>query len=180
MRRISLPAAAVTGAFGLAAALVCTAAQAQNGGFTDPAAIDAAVAAFTGAPAGSPGGARGPVDSRLRMAACPQPLDLAWHGRGAAMVRVECNGTAPWRMFVPLNAAGAATSSAPAARAPQVERGQVLTITLQGRGFSISQQAEALETGRVGEWIRVRPEGSREEVRARIDTPVRVTIPLHG
>lgn len=178
MRRV-FPAAT---AASLAAALVSPV-HAQSGGLADPAAIDAAVAAFTGAPAGSPGGARGPVDRRLRMAACPQQLDLAWHGRGAAMVRVECNGAAPWRVFVPVNAAGAAASSSPAAgaaRAPQIERGQVLTVTLQGRGFSISQQAEALEAGRVGEWIRVRPEGSREEVRARIDTPVRVTIPLHG
>jgi flagella basal body P-ring formation protein FlgA len=155
-----------------------TPAFAQATGFADPAAIDAEIAAFTGAAAGAPGGARGPVDRRLRVAACGQPLQLAWHGRDAGMVRVECNGASPWRVFVAVNAAGA-TRSTPTA-APQIARGQVLTITLQGRGFAISQQAQALEAGRVGEWIRVRPEGSSEEVRARIDSPVRATIPLHG
>ena len=156
-------------------------ALAQNA-YADPASIDAQVAAFTGAPAGAPGGARGPVDRRLRMAACPQPLQLAWHGRGASMVRVECNAGSPWRVFVPVNSGGTATGNPGLAAPlpPQVSRGQVLTITLQGRGFSISQQGEALESGRVGEWIRVRPEGSREEVRARLDTPAQAVIPLHG
>jgi len=164
-------------------ALPCTA-QAQSAAYADPAAIDAEVVAFTGAATGSPGGARGPVDRRLRMTTCALPLALAWHGRGASMVRVECNaGAAPWRIFVPVNAGDmAAAGSMAAARSPlppEVARGQMLTITLQGRGFAISQQAEALEEGRVGQWIRVRPEGSREEVRARIDTPARVVIPLH-
>jgi flagella basal body P-ring formation protein FlgA len=159
--------------------LPATPAFAQVAGFADPAAIDAEVAAFTGAATGAPGGARAPVDRRLRVAACGLPLQLAWHGRGAGMVRVECNGASPWRVFVAVNAAGTAQPASTAA-APQIARGQVLTITLQGRGFAISQQAQALEAGRVGEWIRVRPEGSSEEVRARIDSPVRAIIPLHG
>lgn len=163
------------------AMLPATPALAQSSGFADTSAIDAEVAAFTGAAAGSPGGARGPVDRRLRMVDCGQPLQLAWHGRGANMVRVECNGASPWRVFVPVNAAGAVqATTALAAQAPQIQRGQVLTVTLQGRGFSISQQAEALEPGRMGDWIRVRPEGSTEDIRARVDSPVRVTIPLHG
>lgn len=155
---------------------------AQSAGYADPAAIDAEVAAFTGAGVGMPGGARGPVDRRLRMTACAGPLELAWHGRDASMVRVECNAAAsPWRIFVPVNAGGQVADSIRAAASPlppAIARGQVLTIQLQGRGFSISQQCEALEEGRVGQWIRVRPEGSREEVRARVDSPVRVTIPL--
>ena len=166
----------------VALATVPAIASAQTAPYADPAAIDAEVAAFTGAAVGMPGGARGPVDRRLRMAPCGQPLAFAWHGRGASMVRVECNApAAPWRIFVPVNAGGTPATGAAASNSPlpaDVARGQVLTITLQGRGFAISQQAEALEEGRVGQWIRVRPEGSREEVRARVDSPVRVTIPL--
>ncbi len=167
----------------LAAVALPAAVHAQSMGYADPAAIDAEVAAFTGAGIGTPGGARGPVDRRLRMSACGGPLQLAWHGRGASMVRVECNAAqAPWRIFVPVNAGGevaAGSRSAASPLPPAIARGQVLTITLQGRGFSITQQAEALEQGAVGQWIRVRPEGSREEVRARVDSPIRVTIPLH-
>lgn len=166
----------------IAAIALPSAALAQSAGYADPVAIDAEVAAFTGAGVGMPGGARGPVDRRLRMTACSGPLELAWHGRGASMVRVECNAAAaPWRIFVPVNAGGQVSDSGRATGSPlpaAIARGQMLTIMLQGRGFSISQQCEALEEGRVGQWIRVRPEGSREEVRARVDSPVRVTIPL--
>ncbi|MCX7676590.1 MAG: flagella basal body P-ring formation protein FlgA [Alteraurantiacibacter sp.] len=164
---------------------------AQGMAFADPAAIDAQVAAFTGAPVGAPSGARQPVDRRLRMAACPQPLTLAWHGRRADMVRVECPAIPGWQVFVPINTAPGSSQSGntPASRAANlVERGQVVTIAVEGRGFTVTQQGEALEAGALGEWIRVRPEGSRqnspraasaqEPVRARIAAPDRVVIPL--
>lgn len=157
-------------------------AQAQaGGGFADPAAIDAEVAAFTGAPIGTPGGARHPVDRRLRMAPCPQQLALAWHGRRVDMVRIECPALAGWQLFVPVNAAAgaAAAAGAPAQRrAPSVTRGQVVTIAVQGRGFTVTQQGQALEEGAIGDWIRVRPEGNREPVHARIENPGRVVIPV--
>lgn len=168
-----------------AAGLACTVspAVAQLSAYADLSAIDAEVVAFTGSPIGTPGGARHPVDRRLRLAACPGALALNWHGRSADMVRVECTANTRWRIFVPVNATVATMAAAPApddARSamPMVERGQVLTLTIQGRGFSVSQQGEALEDGSIGDWIRVRPEGNREAVRARIDTPGRATIPL--
>lgn len=165
-------------------AIATTPAAAQNAGFADLSAIDAEVTAFTGAPIGTPGGARHPVDRRLRLASCGGALSLNWHGRSADMVRVECNSGARWRIFVPVNATAASLAAASsfeersAPAMPMVERGQVLTITIQGRGFSVSQQGEALEDGSMGDWIRVKPEGQRDAVRARIDTPGRATIPL--
>ncbi|MFC3098938.1 flagella basal body P-ring formation protein FlgA [Alteraurantiacibacter palmitatis] len=174
----------------LALAALPSALAAQAGGFADPGAIDAEIAAFTGAPAGSPGGARHPVDRRLRMAACPQPLALAWHGRRADMVRVECPAIAGWQIFVPVNSAPAAAAHAAARPAPVVERGQILTVAVEGRGFSVSQQAEALEAGAIGDWIRVRPDAqraangsarpatNREPIRARITHPGRAVIPV--
>lgn len=161
----------------IAAALLPGTALAQAM-FADPAAIDAQVAAFTGAAQGQPGGARGPVDRRLRMATCPQALALAWHGRRADMVRVECPALAGWQIFVAINSSGAAQAAQSPARGAGVERGQVLTIAVQGRGFTVTQQGEALEAGNVGDWIRVRPDGNREPVRARIDNPGRVVIPV--
>jgi flagellar basal body P-ring formation protein FlgA len=158
--------------------------------FADPAALDAEVAAFTGAPAGTPGGARHPVDRRLRMAACPQDYALTWHGRRAEMVRIECPALAGWQLFVPINGAAsaqAAASARPASGQVVVERGQILTIALEGRGFTVTQQGEALEEGAIGDWIRVRPESApdargrsnlREPIRARIEYPGRAVIPV--
>lgn len=160
------------------AALWLPAAALAQAAHADLAAIDAEVAAFTGVGLGLPGGARHPVDRRLRMAQCPVALTLSWHGRRADMVRVECTVLAGWQIFVPINSGAPAQPGQPAANSAGVERGQVLTIAVEGHGFTVTQQGEALEQGAVGEWIRVRPEGNREPVRARIDTPGRVVIPV--
>lgn len=162
----------------IAASALALPAAAQDSRFADPAAIDAEVSAFTGAPLGTPGGARHPVDRRLRLAACAQSLDLAWHGRRADMVRVECNAGTSWRIFVPVNADASGAGSVAAAPVAVVERGQVIGIVIEGRGFSVAQQGEALENGAIGQWIRVRPEGQREALRARIETPGRAVIPV--
>jgi flagellar basal body P-ring formation protein FlgA len=170
----------------LAVTVLPAAALAQAGTFANLSRIDAEVAAFTGAPVGTPCGARHPVDRRLRMAECPGALALDWHGRRADMVRVECPALSGWQLFVPVNAmtgAAAAANSPARPAAPVVARGQVLTIAVEGRGFSVTQQGEALEAGAVGDWIRVRPEGTRpgrgqDDVRARIENPGRAVIPL--
>lgn len=96
------------------------------------------------------------------------------------MIRVECNAGAGWRIFVPINADGstAAGPAAPQVPVTVVERGQIISIAIEGRGFSIAQQGEALEDGAIGAWIRVRPEGNREALRARIVNPGRAVIPL--
>lgn len=163
-----------------AAALTAVApAAAQDAAFADPAAIDGEIATFTGAAVGAPGGARQPVDRRLRLAACPVPLRLEWYGRSLDMIRVECASGTGWRIFVPVNAINGAAAAPGGAPLPVVvQRGQVLTITVEGRGFAVSQQGEALEDGAIGAWIRIRPEGNREPVRARIQTPQRAVIPL--
>lgn len=163
-----------------AAALAAAApAMAQDGGLADPAAIDAEIAAFTGAAAGAPGGARQPVDRRFRLAACPVPLRIEWYGRASDMVRVECTSGTGWRIYVPVTATSGPAAAPGGAPLPiVVQRGQMLTITVEGRGFAVSQQGEALEDGAIGAWIRIRPEGNREPVRARIQSPQRAVIPL--
>ena len=40
----------------------------------------------------------------------------------------------------------------------------------------VQQSGEAMEAGAQGEWIRVRPSGTRETLRARIEEPGRVVI----
>ncbi len=163
----------------LAAALSCgTAAMAA--GFADADAIDRAVSEFTGAPIGAPGGARLPVDRRLRLSSCDMPLALEWYGRSQDTVLVRCPAAGGWRLFVPLVAA-VAPASAPvaAASSPVISRGEVVTIAVAGRGFTLTRQGEALDAGAVGEWIRVRPAGNRRDsVRARVLRPGTVGMDL--
>lgn len=139
---------------------------------TDPAEIDRAVSAFTGAAIGEVGGARVPADRRLRLAACAAPLDVAWHGRGRATLKVSCAGPENWRIFV-------ATRPAPVPEqaAPMVNRGDPITVVVRGRGFSVQQTGEAMDTGSVGEWIAVRTSRDATPIRARIERPGLAVIP---
>jgi flagella basal body P-ring formation protein FlgA len=149
------------------AATLAASVPAHAAGFADPAAIDRAVAEFTGAAAGAPGGARTPVDRRLRLASCGAGLALEWYGRGHDTVLVRCPEEGGWRLFVPL-ASGGSQQAGP----DVVSRGEMVAITLRGSGFTLSRQGEALEAGAVGEWIRVRPSDKRADpLRAQVLRP---------
>jgi flagella basal body P-ring formation protein FlgA len=148
---------------------------AEARGVTDPAAIDQAVAAFTGAVIGAPGGARGATDRRLQLTACAAPLGVSWHTAARTAVQVECPGPDSWRIFVAINPATGASSAAKAA--PVVKRGDALTIMVRGRGFSVQQPGEAMEGGAVGDWIFVRTSRKAEGLRARIERPGLAVIP---
>lgn len=140
--------------------------------YTDPREIDRAVVAFTGAQIGEPGGARMPADRRLRLADCASPLEASWHGSGRTTVRVDCPDAGGWRIFV-------ATRPAPraAAAAPSVKRGDPVTVLVRGRGFSVQQNGEALETGSAGDWIGIRTNRKGPTLRARIERPGLAVIP---
>jgi flagella basal body P-ring formation protein FlgA len=142
---------------------------------TDPAVIDRAVAAFTGAATGTPGGARSPADPRLRLAPCAAPLAVAWHGTARQSVRVECPGPDPWRIFVAVDGTGGKAAARPAI--PAIKRGDALTVMVRGRGFSVQQAGEAMESGAVGDWIFVRTARKAEPLRARIERPGLAVIP---
>jgi flagella basal body P-ring formation protein FlgA len=151
-------------------------AAAQARAVTDPAAIDRAVAAFTGAAIGAPGGARAPADPRLQLAACEGPLAVGWHGTARSSVQVECPGPTSWRIFIAVNPGSGTATSAPKA-APAVKRGDALTIVVRGRGFSVQQTGEAMQAGAIGEWIDVRTTRKAETLRARIERPGLAVIP---
>ena len=164
--------------YAIAAGLCAAAAPAVAAGFADPVAIDRAVAQFTGSEIGMPGGARSPVDRRLRLANCPVAFALEWYGRSRDTVLVRCPETGGWRIFVPLTsgAAQAAATSGP----DVVARGEAVTITVRGAGFALSRRGEALEAGAVGEWIRVRSADQRngDPLRAQILRPGLVGMDL--
>lgn len=151
-------------------------ADAQSRAATDPAAIDRAVAEFTGAAVGTPGGARMASDPRLRLAPCGGALAVSWHTPARTAVAVECPGPTAWRIFVAIAPAGG--SGPAAARAvPVVKRGDAITVLVRGRGFSVQQPGEAMEQGGVGDWITVRTSRKAEALRARIERPGLAVIP---
>lgn len=153
--------------------LVAAAASAQgHAAHMDPDEIDRAVREFTGVPAGETGGARAPADPRLRLARCGGPLQVEWHGEARTSLRVACPGPRSWRIFI----AARAAESGPAT-APQVARGDPITVIVRGHGFSVQQGGEAMEAGRIGEWIAVRTARDASPVRARIERPGLAVIP---
>ncbi|MDE2303520.1 MAG: flagella basal body P-ring formation protein FlgA [Sphingomonadales bacterium] len=161
----------------LACAVVpAIATPAAAAGFADPVAIDRAIAAFTGAPQGANGGALLPVDPRLRLAACEQPLALSWRGLRRDTLRVQCPDAGGWHLFI-------AVRDAPGGGGvPVVARGEEMTLTVTGDGFAVSQSVEALEGGAVGDWIRVAPlhdgKAGAQPIRARILRPGLASVEL--
>ncbi len=138
----------------------------------DLAAIDQAVAQFTGAAIGTPGGAAHPVDRRLRLRPCAATLALEWHGMRRDSVQISCPAPGGWRIYVPLTSGVAAQREA-----PLVAKGDAVTVTVSGDGFAVSQQGEALEAGTAGQWIKVRLSRG-EPLRARVMRPGAVGIVL--
>lgn len=145
--------------------------------FADLDAIDRQVAEFTGAEAGMAGGATAPVDRRLRLRRCASPLMLSWRTQRRESVVVQCPDAGGWRIFVPAIGSGGG-----AAALPSVNRGDAVTIAVTGEGFTVSQPGEALESGPVGAWIRVRSltasRGLTDAMRAKVIRPGVVGIPL--
>ena len=146
--------------------------------FADLDAVDREVAQFTGSEIGQPGGAIAAVDRRLRLNPCVSPLSLSWRTQQQQSVVVQCPDAGGWRLYVPVK-----REAPQAAALPAVNRGDAVTIAVSGDGFSVSQPGEALESGAVGSWIRVRVvDGTRrfnsDSMQARVVRPGLVGIPL--
>lgn len=145
-------------------------------------ALDALIASSLGAPAGSPGGAAYPLDRRLRLERCAQPISVAPARQGATVVSCGQNS---WRIRVAvLGAAVPATrqatrhaaepvterarsqvTGAPGTMAGDdpsaimVMRGDQVRASIVGPGFSVSTTAIAEDSGAIGERIRIRIDG---------------------
>lgn len=161
----------------LAATVLATAATAASP--MDLSVIDRAVADFTGAEIGQPGGAKLPVDRRLRLANCQTPLDLQWFGRTQRSVQIACPG-AGWRIYVAVDGgAGPAMSGSQNYGETLIHRGENVSIQVRGGGFTLTRQGSALEDGAQGEWIKVRAVGKKTEtLRAEVLRPGQVGIHL--
>ncbi|AXB75665.1 flagella basal body P-ring formation protein FlgA [Novosphingobium sp. P6W] len=158
--------------------LLATAVSAQ---FADLDAIDRQIASFTGAPAGETGGAATPVDRRLRLQPCHSGVAMSWRTQAQDSVVVQCGDPSGWRLFVPVRSTEAGQGG-PAA----ISRGDAIAIAVSGDGFTVSQPGEAMESGPVGGWIRVRPLAGpgaslavrNQMMRARVERPGLVSVPM--
>ena len=131
----------------------------------DLKAVDAAVANFTGKAVTEVGGAIQPVDQRFRLASCSAPLALSWYGRLQSAVEVRCPVPGGWRIFVPVVMLDQSSSSG---GKEGVERGDLVTLTIEGEDFAITRQAEALESGAVGALVRVRTDAKTGSMQAKV------------
>ena len=149
----------------------------------DTASLDRAVAAFTGQAIGAEGGARAPIDARLRLKACPT-VALSWRTEAHDAVVVACAGP-DWRIFVPVRGATPATAGAPRLAAPArtehvIRRGDPVVIEAGANGFAISREGVAMTDAAPGGRFIVRVEGAKSPVQAVALAGGRATLPGWG
>jgi flagellar basal body P-ring formation protein FlgA len=135
----------------LALIAACLPAPALAEPMQDIAALEARLLTALDAGIGQPGGPVAPIDRRLKLAACPQPVTIDPPALGAVALRCPSLG---WRIRVPL--ARAASAAAGVKSAPVVRRGDPVEIVAETDMFSVSAEAIAQEDGARGDRIRVR------------------------
>ena len=149
-------------------------------GFENLEMLDNRVAAALGANIGEPGGATTPIDRRLRLQACPQPVEIGEPVAGALAVRCVPLG---WRIRVSIvggQQAGqtpASPSRAQARAAPVVRRGDQIELIAIANGFTVSTLAVAEQDGAPGDRIRVRTERRSAPVIGQVLEDGRVALP---
>ena len=149
-------------------------------GFENLEMLDNRVAAALGANIGEPGGATTPIDRRLRLQACPQPVEVGEPVAGALAVRCVPLG---WRIRVSIvgapQARQTASASSPAqARAePVIRRGDQIELIAIASGFTVSTLAVAEQDGAPGDRIRVRTDRRTAPVIGQVLEDGRVALP---
>lgn len=164
-------------------------AAAAPAAFQDIAALDRAVAGFTGHALGEEGGARTPIDARLRLRACPMAA-IAWRSDAHDAVTISCTGP-DWRLFVPVRrsvpvasvaaAVAAAPRVVPPVKAePVIRRGDPVVIEAGSEGFAISREGVAMADAAPGARFLVRVEDAKAPVQAMALAAGRATLPGWG
>jgi flagella basal body P-ring formation protein FlgA len=142
--------------------------------------LDNRVAAALGANIGEPGGATTPIDRRLRLQACPQPVEIGEPIASAVAVRCVPLG---WRIRVSIVASAGTRQVASAAQVrqeraePVVRRGDQVELVAIAAGFTVSTLATADQDGAAGDRIRVRIERRSAPVIGQVLPDGRVALP---
>jgi flagellar basal body P-ring formation protein FlgA len=141
--------------------------------FQSTLVLDTIVAQFTGKSLGEQGGARTPIDKRLKLQACAAP-QLEWRSAAKDAVVVRCMAPA-WRIYVPVDAvpqpkaAPVVTVQAPAlpARAaPVIRRGDPITVEAGSPGFSITRDGIAMGDAAAGARLMVKVDEKKPPIQA--------------
>lgn len=152
--------------------------------FQSTPVLDTIVAQFTGAAVGEQGGARAPVDKRLKLQPCAAP-QLEWRSAAKDAVVVRCMAPA-WRIFVPVNAvprpsaASVVTARAPAVpvkAAPVIRRGDPITVEAGSPGFSITRDGIAMGDAAPGARLMVKVDEKKPPIQAVALEPGRARLP---
>ena len=135
--------------------------------FEDTAQLDRKVAQYLGADIGDYGGARAPIDPKLKLGRCPVGITIADARRNA--VQVSCR-TLGWRIYVPLSNGGniAGPRRSIGSGEPAVQRNQPLLLTIRRPNFVVSYAVVAQKGGHVGDFIPVRADRKSKVLMARI------------
>lgn len=134
--------------------------------FEDTVGLDRQVAMHLSANVGDAGGARAPIDTKLRLKRCPSAVRFTDTNNNAVMASCPDLG---WRIFVPVRR-GQARSTTKVARAEEfaVLRNQPLTLVVRRPNFSISYGVVAQKNGRIGDYIPVRSSRKSKVLMARV------------
>ncbi|MDV3458494.1 flagella basal body P-ring formation protein FlgA [Sphingomonas sp. HF-S4] len=140
--------------------------------FQSTAILDAIVTQFTGKALGEQGGARAPVDKRLKLQACAAP-QLEWRSETKDAVVVRCMAPA-WRIFVPVDAVPQPKPAPVAAQAPAVSvkalpvirRGDPITVAAGAAGFSITREGIAMGDAVAGARLLVKVDEKKAPIQA--------------
>lgn len=162
-------------------------AAATPGGFQSTQALDRLVEQFAGATIGQEGGARAPVDTRLKLATCADP-QLSWRSAAEDAVVIRCQGPQQWRLFVPVNAlprpavVAPTRMAAPAMVKPElvIKRGDPVTVEAGAPGFSISREGIAASDAAAGTRVAIKVDDKRPPIAAIALSPGRARLPGSG
>ena len=169
--------------------LFLASAPAAAGEFQSTQMLDTIVAQFTGKAIGEIGGARAPVDNRLKLASCAAP-QLEWHTPAQDAVVVRCMAPG-WRIFVPVNAVpqpkAAPVAAAPMAKAPPVvkaepviRRGDAVSVEVNAAGFSITREGIAMSDAPAGGRLTIRMDEKKPPIQAIAVESGRATLSTAG
>ncbi|SFS12833.1 flagella basal body P-ring formation protein FlgA [Sphingomonas jatrophae] len=152
------------------------AAPAAAAPFQNLAALETRLTGALGAGIGEVGGPAAPIDRRLKLAACPQPVSIEPPALGAVTLACPAIG---WKLRVPLKRlAMTSAAGSPAMRAaPVIKRGDPVELVAERDGFVVSTQTVAQEDGVAGGRIRLRADAKAPVVIAEVVELGRARIP---
>ena len=116
-----------------------------------------------------------PIDRRIKLAHCPQPIVIEPADVQSLAARCVPLG---WKIRVRLTGGQALAAAAPAAMqsAPLVRRGDPVTLSVPGSGFAVETSGTAIEDGRAGAVIRVKLEGGNRLISGIVTGPGEISL----